>query len=146
MKQPVAMASPSVRPKFGPLPTWAAGFLFRSKAVQPLVHARTAIIPLEEHQLSLRILYVPNEQMVQIFSAYRPDESFHEGMRPRNVRHRLHRFHPQHPEVGFPALELKQRILVEAEPDGEALTGHGLVEHATESRAIDGDRLHPEAD
>ena len=54
-------------------------------------------------------------------------------MQPGNVRHLSHRVHPQHSEVGLPALKLKQGIVVEAEPDGEALTQNGLVEHATES-------------
>ena len=46
----------------------------------------------------------------------------------------------------MPALELKQRILVEAEPDGKTPTSQGLVEHATESWTIDAHRFHPKAD
>ena len=64
------------------------------------MNAQTVIIPLEELQLSLQILCIPNEQMVQIFPTYRPDEPFHKGVRPRNVRHRLHSFQPQDSEIG----------------------------------------------
>jgi hypothetical protein len=115
------MASPSVSLKSSPLQAGAAGFLVRGVPVQPLVHTKTVIIPLEKHQLSLQIRHVPNEQMIQILPTDGPDESFRERMRPGNVRHRLHCLHPQHPEVGLPALELKQGIVVETEPDGETL-------------------------
>jgi hypothetical protein len=59
------------------------------------MHPQTIIIPLEQPQLSLQILCIPEEQMIQVFSTYGPDEPFHKGMRPRNVRHRLHGFHTQ---------------------------------------------------
>ena len=71
------------------------------------MNAQTIVIPLEELQRSLQILFIPNEQMVQIFPTYRPNEPFHKGMRPRNVRHRLHSFQSQDSEVGSPALELE---------------------------------------
>ena len=55
--------SPGVPLKSGLLQARAAGFLVRHVAVQPLVHAKTVIIALEEHQLSFQIGHVPNDQM-----------------------------------------------------------------------------------
>src|SRR5664279_1498379 len=67
-------------------------------------------------------------------------------MRTGNQRHRLHGLDAQNPEVGLPALELEQRVMVEAQPDGEGLSADGLVEHATERPAVHGHGLHPKAD
>jgi hypothetical protein len=58
----------------------------------------------------------------------------------------LHRFHVQDPQIGLPAVEPEQRIMVGAEPGGQTLAGDGLVEHAAERRPIDGNGLHPKAD
>jgi len=57
----------------------------------------------------------------------------------------LHRFHAQNPQLGLPAVELEQRIMMGTEPPGQAFSGNGLDEHATESRSIHGDRLHTQA-
>ena len=143
VKQAVAMASPRVPIKSRLLQTGMAGFVVRRVAVQSLVHAQTVIVRLKESQLSLQILGIPKEQMIQVFASDRPDQPLYKRMRPGNMRHRLHRVHPENSEVGLPALGLEQRIVVKAEPDGQALAGNGLAEHATESRTIDGDCLHP---
>lgn len=52
----------------------------------------------------------------------------------------------QDPQVGLPPLALEERILVQTQPGGWALAANGLVEPATESRPIDGDRLHSKTD
>jgi hypothetical protein len=75
-----------------------------------------------------------------------PNEPFDERMRPRNPGHRLHCFHVQNPQIGLPAVELEQRIMIGNEPPWQAFSGIGLVEHATESHSIYGDRLHTKAD
>jgi hypothetical protein len=43
-------------------------------------------------------------------------------------------------------VELEQGIMIGVEPPGQAFSGNGLVEHATESHSIYGARLHTEAD
>src|SRR5271157_3746693 len=57
-------------------------------------------------------------------------------MRPGNLWHRLHGLDSQNPEVGFPALELEERVVIKAQPDGQPLSPNGLVEHATESPSL----------
>jgi hypothetical protein len=58
----------------------------------------------------------------------------------------LHRFHVQDPQIGLPAVELEERIMIGAEPRGQTLPGDGLVEHAAERWTVDGHGLHPKAD
>ena len=130
LKQPVAMALPSVAVQFDWLPPRAAGFLLGRIALQPLVRAPAVIIPLIQPELPLQILDIPKKQMIQILPAEGSDQPFDERMRPGNMRHRSHHLHPQHPEIGLPALELEQRIVVETESDRQTSTGQGLVEHA----------------
>jgi hypothetical protein len=67
-------------------------------------------------------------------------------MRYRHTRHGRDRFDSQDPQVGLPAVELEERIVVEAEPKTLPLASDSLVEQATQSRAIHGDRLDPKAD
>ena len=67
-------------------------------------------------------------------------------MGPGNLGHRLHRFHVQDPQIGLPAVEPEQRIMIGTEPRGQTLLGNGLVEHAAERWPIDGNGLHPKAD
>jgi hypothetical protein len=58
----------------------------------------------------------------------------------------LHRFHLQYPQIGLPAVEPEQRIMIGTEPRGQTLLGDGLVEHAAERLTIDGNGLHTKAD
>jgi hypothetical protein len=58
----------------------------------------------------------------------------------------LHRFHAQDAQIGLPAAELEQRIMIGTEPRGGSLPGDGLVEHAAERWTVDGHGLHAKAD
>ena len=62
-----------------------------------------------------------------------------------DLGHRLHRFHVQDPQIGLPAVEPEQRIMIITEPRKQTLPGDGLVEHASERWPIDGNGLHPKA-
>ena len=67
-------------------------------------------------------------------------------MGPGNLGHCLHRFHAQEPQIGLPAGEPEQRIMIGTEPRGQTLPGAGLVEQAAERWTIDGNRPHAKAD
>ena len=67
-------------------------------------------------------------------------------MGPGNLGHRLHRFHAQDTQIGLPAVEPEQRIMIGTEPRGQTLPGDCLVEHAAERWAVDGHGLHAKAD
>jgi hypothetical protein len=58
----------------------------------------------------------------------------------------LHRFHVQDPEIGLPAVETEQRVMIGTEPRGQTLPGDGLVEHAAERWTVDCSGLHAKAD
>src|ERR1039457_5104368 len=67
-------------------------------------------------------------------------------MGPGNLGHRLHCFHPQDAQVGLPAVEPEERIMISTEPRGQTLPGDGLVEHAAERGTVDCHGLHAKAD
>ncbi len=68
------------------------------------------------------------------------------GWEPGNPGHRLHRFHVQDPQIGLPAVEMEQRIMIGTEPRGRSLPGDGLVEHPAERWPVDCRGLHAKAD
>jgi hypothetical protein len=100
----------------------------------------------EQLQYSLQVVCSPKEQAIQILSADSCDEPFDKWMGPRNLGHRLHRLNVQDPQIGLPAVEPEQRIMIGTEPYGRTLPGDGLVEHAAERWTVDGNGLHPKAD
>jgi len=44
------------------------------------VYAMSVVIIAEIFQLALKVSGIPEEQMIQIFTPYRTDQAFHEGM------------------------------------------------------------------
>ncbi len=57
-------------------------------------------------------------------------------MRPGNLGHRLHPLHVQDAQIGLPAVELEQWIVIGTDPRRQSLPGDGLVEHAAEPWTI----------
>jgi hypothetical protein len=110
------------------------------------VYPRRVVELLEQLQLSHQVICRPKEQTVQILPAEGPDEPFDKWMGPRNLGYRLHRFHSQDAQIGLPAVEPEQRIMIGTEPRGQTLPGDGLVEHAAERWPIDSNGLHAKAD
>ena len=94
------------------------------------MHASRVIVVFEQLQLSFQVVCSPKEQTIQILPADGPDEPFDKWMGPGNLGHRLHGFYSQDAQVGLPAVEPEQRIMIGTEPRGQALPGDGLVEHA----------------
>lgn len=78
--------------------------------------------------------------------AHGSDEAFDKRMRPGDQRHRLHGLNVQNPEIGLPTLELDERVVIEAQSQGQALAADGLVEHAAERDSVHGSRLHAKTD
>lgn len=67
-------------------------------------------------------------------------------MRLGHVRNAAHRFNLQNPQIGLPAVELKEPIMIEAQSPGETLTGDGLIEPPARVRAIHRRGLHAKTD
>jgi|ERR1035437_6309473 hypothetical protein len=97
------------------------------------MHASRVVVVFEQVQLSFQVVCSPKEQTIQILPAEGPDEPFDKWMGPGNLGHRLHGFHSQDAQVGLPAVEPEQRIMISTESRGQTLPGDGLVEHAAES-------------
>src|ERR1035437_2729378 len=110
------------------------------------MHASRVIVVFEQLQLSFQVVCSPKEQTIQILPADGPDEPFDKWMGPGNLGHRLHRFHAHDTQIGLPAVEPEQRIMIGTEPRGRALPGDGLVEHAAERGTVNGNGLHAKTD
>jgi hypothetical protein len=52
----------------------------------------------------------------------------------------------QNPQVGLPAVEFKEGVVIEAQSGGKTLTGNSLIEHQAQTRTVECHGLHPEAD
>ena len=70
---------------------------------------------LEAKKLALQVASVPKRYEVEILAPDRADESFHERVRQRHMRHCLHFRYIEYSKIGLPAMESKQRIIVGAE-------------------------------
>lgn len=110
------------------------------------MHAIRVVVVFERLQFLLQVGRGPKEQTIQILAAESRDEPLNKWMGPRNLGHRLHPFHVQDPQIGLPALELEQRIVIRTKPRGQSVARDGLVEHAAEPWTIDCNGLHTKAD
>src|SRR6266446_2698079 len=108
--------------------------------------ASRVVVIFERLQFALQVLSGPKEQTIQILATEGRDEPLNKWMRPGNLGHRLHPFDVQDPQIGLPAVELEQRIVVGTKPRGQTVARDGLVEHAAEPWTIDCNGLHTKAD
>ena len=119
--------------------------MIRSLASDPSVNTHFVEVGFERVELSLKILRVPVEDMVEIFAPDGADEPFDERMRYGHIGHCGYWVDTKDTEVCFPLKELKERIVVETEASGSCVSGGGFTEHSAERRSVDGDRLDSEA-
>ena len=96
------------------------------------MHAESIVVAGEDFQLLLQVHSVPEEHPIKILPACCADEPLHKRVRNGHRGHSANGLDPQNPQVGLPAVELEQGIVVEAEPKALALTGDRLVEEATQ--------------
>src|SRR6202795_2236835 len=80
--------------------------------VERAVHAKGVVKVPKCLQVPHQIGYVPEEDAVEIFSANGADQPFDERMRNGRVRNRLDLLDLEYAQVGEPAVESKQRIVV----------------------------------
>jgi hypothetical protein len=79
------------------------------------MNAMGVVVVSELSQLPRQIRRVPEKHPIQELTPDRADQSLDERMRKRHVRSRLDLLHLEHAQVGEPAVEAKQRIVVGAE-------------------------------
>ena len=75
---------------------------------------RVVIVP-EFVQLARQVDGVPEEYAIEILAPDRSDQPFDERMRDRSVRNRLDLLDLEDAQVGEPAVEAKQRVVVGAD-------------------------------
>jgi len=91
------------------------------------------------------LVRILGQYAIQILAAQSRNEPLNEWMRPGNLGHCLHPFHLQDPQIGLPAVELEQRIVIGSKPRRQTAARDGLVEHAAEPWTIHRNGLHTEA-
>ena len=100
------------------------------------MHPLPVVVILERIQFSFEIACVPKGHMVKIFAPDCPDQAFHDGVRERYIRNRLHLLHPENPQIGFPAMVFKQGIVVGTQVGWRSRAEISVTKHPAGRRTI----------
>jgi hypothetical protein len=99
----------------------AAGECQWRPAVQGCVTAGGVVVRLELGKLPFQITRIPEQHVVEEFSAYCPDYALDERVRVRDQWYRLDFVNLKNPKVSLPPMRLEQRIVIRAEISRYAL-------------------------
>lgn len=101
----------------------------------------------EVPQLPLQISGIPERNVVQQLSTYGSDHSLDERVRQWHMWHGLDLAHVKNAEIGFPTIELKQRVVIAAELLRQCGCARDyLIEYSAQGRTIHHPWLYGEAD
>ena len=92
-----------------------AGALRWRGAGERAMNAISVVIVFEFSQFALQVHRVPEKHPIQVLTPDRADQPFNEGVGDRSVRNRLDFLDLEHAQVGEPAVESKQRVVVGAD-------------------------------
>jgi len=92
-----------------------AGELRWRETRERAMHAMAVVVIPEGFQLSRQIDCVPEEDAVEVLAPDRADQTVNERMRQRCAGDRLDLLDLADPQVGAPAVEAKQRVVVGAD-------------------------------
>lgn len=95
------------------------------------------VIIREGVQLSRQVDRVPEEHVIEIFAAHGADQPFNERVRDRGVRNRLDLLDLADAQVGEPAVEAKERVMVGADVFRWGSASNCVIEHPTYRDAVD---------
>src|SRR5258708_15704257 len=112
-----------------------AGPLGRCRPAEGAMNALLVVIAAEHFELPREIEGVPEKHLIEDLAPDRANQPFDERMRDRDVGHRFYFLDVEHPQVGKPAVKAKQGIVVGTEVFRQRLSGHGVVENATNARS-----------
>ena len=99
--------------------------------VQRLMNPIPVVVLPEVHEFSLKVLNIPKEDVIKVFTANGTDESLDEGMRAGCIGNAFDFVDIQDAEIRLPALIPEQRVIIRTEVVWDTLGRNGLVEHAT---------------
>ena len=140
------MLLPSVVIKHSAGGTGLAGCFRRGAATEGLVNAASVVINPERFEFLVQVDRVPEEYAIEILASDGPNQAFDERMRDRRVRNRLDLLDIEDAQVGEPAVESKQWVVVGAGVPGQALVRSGAIEHPAHRDAVDAGGFDAEAD
>ena len=80
-----------------------------------LARAQGVVIVSEFDQLPRQVHRVPEKHAIEVLTPDRADQPFDERMRNRSVRNRLDLLDLEDAQVGEPAVEAKQRVVIGAD-------------------------------
>lgn len=106
----------------------------------------TVVIVLETGEFSLQILRIPKWHMIEVLAPDRADKSLYERVRNWHVWNGLDFFDLKDAQVGFPAVELEQRIVIRTEVVGQRRAANDPAEHPANGCSIERSLVDGEAD
>ncbi len=74
----------------------------RRVPVQRLMNTVLVVVVHERIEFSFKILRIPEEDLVKVFTTNGSDQSLNKGMRTRCIRDSLNLINVQNPQVGLP--------------------------------------------
>ena len=101
---------------------------------------------LELDELLLEISTAPEQQAIQIFAAYAPNQPFDDRMGTRHVRHRLDFPDVENPQVRLPLMKPVPRIMVGTEVGRRGLAARRAIEHPAQRHPVHTATVHAETD
>src|SRR5882672_9450800 len=129
-----------------PLLAFVSGeFAIRRRSVSETTHGNAAAKRIDQAQQEQGVLH----RCVALAwhrRANGADQSFDERMRNGRVRNRLDLLDLEYAQVGEPAVESKQRIVVGTQVLRRRLAGNGVIEHPTYGYAVNVSGFDTEAD
>ena len=122
------------------------GALRGRRAIERAVDTMRIVIISEFAQLAHQVYGVPEECPIKVLTPNSSDQPFDERMRDRSVRNRLDLLDPENAQVGEPAVESEQRVVVGTGVPWQTLARAGAIEHPAYRDAIDAGGFDAEAD
>ena len=116
----------------------------RCTAIQGPVDAMLVVVIAEGFELSREVNAVPEKRAIEEFAPDRADQSLNVAMRDWDVGNGLDLLDLEHAQVGEPAVEAEQRVVIGADAFGKRLAEDRVVEHTANGYAVDEFACDPE--
>ena len=104
------------------------------------------VVDRELLQLSLKVLRIPKQHVIQILAPNCSDQPFDKRVRDRQIRNGLNLLDTEDTKIGLSALEREQWIVVRAQPPRDTLPDNRAIEYPAQRNPIDRAGLNPKPD
>ena len=123
----------------------AVSFDWRT-TIESGVDTLLVVIAGESIQLAMKVETIPEKGLVEILASKSADEALYERVRARREGDGLKFLDVEHSQIRAPAMKSEERVMIGAEALGKWLTAPSLVEHATDTDAVNMRRFDTESD